>query len=111
MAIVTNLVTWYVHGMHVVARRALQAFWEKHRDAEQALRTWFGVVSSAKWQGPADVKTQYATASFLANERVVFNIKGNSYRLVAHVRYDWHMVFVRFVGTHGEYDQIDAATV
>jgi mRNA interferase HigB len=97
--------------MHIVAKRALQEFWKKHGHAEQALRTWFAVVSAARWQGPADIKAQYASASFLEGDRVVFNIKGNSYRLVVHIRYDWHMVFVRFVGTHGEYDQIDAATV
>ena len=97
--------------MHVVAKRALHEFWQRHRDAEMALRTWYGVVSAARWQGPADVKQQYASASFLANDRVVFNIKGNSYRLVAHVRFAWHMVFIRFVGTHAEYNRVDATIV
>ncbi|MEM8642262.1 MAG: type II toxin-antitoxin system HigB family toxin [Cyanobacteria bacterium P01_G01_bin.54] len=95
--------------MRIIARSTLREFWERHADAEQPLR--FQDVRRAAWQGPADIKAIYANASILPNNRVVFNIKGNDYRLIAHVRYDIQIVFIRFIGTHGEYDKVNAATV
>ncbi len=97
--------------MRVISRRTLQDFWEHHADAEQPLRAWFKEAKAADWRTPADVRARYATASFLADDRVVFNIKGNHYRLVVAVKYSRRIVFVRFVGTHTEYDEIDANTV
>ncbi|MDA8121558.1 MAG: type II toxin-antitoxin system HigB family toxin [Deltaproteobacteria bacterium] len=97
--------------MHVIARKTLKDFWERHSDAEQPLRAWFTETTSSIWHGPADIKSRYPTASFLNDNRVVFNIKGNSYRLVVHVRYDLGRVYIRFVGTHAEYDRINAVTV
>ena len=97
--------------MRVIARRTLRMFWEKHADAEQPLKPWFHDVSRSQWQSPADIKRVYANASILPNNRVVFNIKGNDYRLIAHVRYDIGIVFIRFIGTHQEYDKIDATTI
>nr|WP_232225055.1 type II toxin-antitoxin system HigB family toxin [Dactylococcopsis salina] len=64
-----------------------------------------------QWQTPADIKRVYANASILPNNRVVFNIKGNDYRLIVHVRYDIGIIFIRFVGTHQEYDKVDATTI
>jgi len=80
-------------------------------DAEQPLRAWFQEVEHASWQGPADVRARYGTADFVANHRVIFNIRGNKYRLVVAVKYEVFCVYVRFVGTHAEYDTIDAATI
>jgi mRNA interferase HigB len=97
--------------MRIIARRTLRAYWEKHPDTEQPLRAWFARVKEAAWQSPADVKKDYRQASFVGNNRVVFNVKGNNYRLVVVVEYDYGIVYIRFVGTHAEYDKIDAATI
>ena len=95
----------------MISRKALREFWDRYEDAEQPLRTWFKEAREATWGSPSDIKAQYASASFLANNRVVFNIKGNEYRLVVAVRYDLGIVFIRFVGKHSQYDEIDAATI
>jgi len=97
--------------MRVIARRTLREFWATHADAEQALRAWFSEVNNAIWTSPADIKRRYPAASLVAGGRVVFNIKGNRYRIVAAVRYDIGVVFIRFVGTHAEYDRIDVMEV
>lgn len=97
--------------MRIISRRRLREFWEEHADSEAALRAWFNEAKQARWETPADVKAQYASASFLANNRVVFNIKGNDYRLITAIRYDLGIVFIRFIGTHPEYDRIDATTI
>jgi mRNA interferase HigB len=97
--------------VHIIARKTLKDFWEGHPDAEQPLRAWFSEAEHALWGHPKDIKERYSAASVLTNNRVVFNIKGNKYRLVVHVRYDIGRVYVRFVGTHAEYDKIDAATI
>jgi len=97
--------------VRIIARSTLRAFWERHADAEQPLKAWFHDVSSMQWQTPADIKRVYANASILPNNRVVFNIKGNDYRLIVHVRYDIGIIFIRFVGTHQEYDKVDATTI
>lgn len=97
--------------MRIVAVSCLRAFWEANPTAEQPLKTWVDEVKKAAWTQPADVKTQYGSASILKNRRVVFNIKGNDYRLVAAVAYRYQAVYVKFVGTHAQYDQVDAHTV
>ena len=94
--------------MRIISRRILRGFWEKHPDSQQVLQIWYADVSRTIWQSPADIKAIYRNASFLANNRVVFNIKGNHYRLVVVVEYRYGVVYVRFVGTHAEYDRIDA---
>jgi mRNA interferase HigB len=96
--------------MQVVALRALRLFWTQHPQAERPLRTWYSAVSRAEWARPADVRTQFGSADFVADNRVVFDIGGNKYRLVAHVSYEYKAVLVKFVGTHAEYDEIDPAT-
>ncbi len=73
--------------------------------------TWHAVVSHANWRVPADVKRRYPSVSFLNNNRLVFNIKGNKYRLIAGMDYAGQRLFIHFVGTHSEYDQIDAAVI
>ncbi len=82
-----------------------------HRDAEQPLRAWFAEAKKADWKQPADILCHYSNSRVLGKNRAVFNIKGNDYRMVVIVRYDKGSVFVRFVGTHAEYDKIDALTV
>ena len=99
--------------MRVIAVSTLKAFWEQpaHRDAEQPLKAWFEEACTAVWQQPADVKARFGNASILKNRRVVFNIKGNDYRLVVALSYKLQIVYVKFVGTHAEYDRVDAETI
>ena len=97
--------------MRVIAKRTLREYWEKHSQAEQPLRSWHAIAAKADWSSPSDVKAAYRTASIIGNHRVVFDIGGNKYRLVARIDYEHRIVFVRFVGTHAEYDRIDASMV
>jgi mRNA interferase HigB len=97
--------------MRVIALRTLRNFWQQHPDAEQALQAWYQDVRQAAWHTPADIKSVYRNASFVGNNRVVFNVKGNNYRLVVAVQYQLGIVYIRFVGTHQDYDRINAAMV
>ena len=97
--------------MRVIAKKILREFWEKHADAEDQLKTWYKEASKASWESPNDIKQEYAKASILKNGRVVFNICGNKYRLVVDINYIRQWVFIRFIGTHSDYDQIDANTI
>lgn len=97
--------------MRIIARRTLREFWERYPDAEQSLKAWFAEATRAQWCSPNDIKQTYRNASIVANNRVVFNIKGNDYRLIVHVRYDIGILFIRFVGTHQEYDKVNATTI
>lgn len=97
--------------MRIISRKALRAFWETHPDARQALQAWYADTKRATWKAPVDIKKAYRNASFVANNRVVFNIKGNKYRVVVAVQYKFQIVFIRFVGTHQEYSQVDVASV
>lgn len=97
--------------MRIISRRALREFWARHPNAEGSLQAWYANVKRAKWRTPSEVKAIYRNASFIGNNRVVFNIKGNSYRLVAAINYQYGIVYVRFVGTHQAYNRINAATI
>jgi mRNA interferase HigB len=97
--------------MKVIAIGTLRAFWGRHADAEQPLKAWYDEAKAASWSCPQDIKDLYASASFVGKNRVVFNIKGNSYRLVIAVAYRFQAIYIKFVGTHAEYDKVDAATV
>jgi mRNA interferase HigB len=97
--------------MRIIALSTLRTFWAKNPQAEIPLRVWYAEASRASWKSPAGIKSAHRNASFLANNRVVFNIKGNDYRLVVAVHYNRGMMFVRFVGTHAQYDRIDAKTI
>jgi mRNA interferase HigB len=97
--------------MRVIAVSTLRAFWKRHPDAEQPLKAWFEEATNASWNQPSDIKERYRSASILKNRRVVFNIKGNDYRLVVAIAYKLQVVYVKFVGTHKEYDAVDADTV
>ena len=97
--------------MHIVSLKTLRIFWKTHPDAEQPLRAWYAIVSRAQWRTPSDIKAEYSSASFVGNNRIVFNIKGNHYRLIVLVKYQKGRLFIRFVGTHAEYNRIDAETI
>ncbi len=97
--------------MRIISRKTLKAFWLTHPDARQALQAWYADVKQADWRSPSDVKRIYRNASILPNHRIVFNIKGNRYRLVVAVNYHVGIVYIRFVGTHAEYDKIDATRI
>ena len=97
--------------MRIISRRALREFWAKHPDTEQSLRAWYANVKRADWKTPSDVKATYQNASIVANNRVVFNIKGNSYRLVGAIDYQYSIVYIRFVGTHQAYNKINVTTI
>jgi mRNA interferase HigB len=98
--------------VRIFSRSTLVEFWTRHADAEIPLRLWFSIVQNASWTGPADIKAVFGSADFLPNNRVVFDIKGNNYRLIAQVKYGpLYLVYIRFVGTHAEYDRIDATSV
>lgn len=97
--------------MKIISVKVLKDFWAANPDAEQPLRAWYDEASKAEWKNPADIKAQYRNASILKNRRVVFNIKGNDYRLIVAIAYRRGWMFIKFVGTHKDYDKIDAETV
>lgn len=94
--------------MRVIALKRLREHWQKpgRGDSEQPLKSWYAIVNGASWRHFADVKAQFGTASAVG-DRIVFNVAGNKYRLVAYVNYTFHTVYIRFVGTHREYDALD----
>ena len=97
--------------MRVIALSRLRDFWRKHPQSELSLRSWYAEASRAIWKTPAEIKEVHRQASFVSGDRVVFNIKGNQYRLIVAVRYRQQLMYVRFVGTHSEYDKVDAESV
>jgi mRNA interferase HigB len=97
--------------MRIIATRTLRQFWQRHADAEQSLKAWHKEVQESSWSGPADIKARYPSADLIPGNRVVFNIKGNTYRLIIKIHYNRQIVFIRFVGTHAEYDKINAGTI
>lgn len=97
--------------MRIIAKKQLIKFWTNQPQAEQPLKAWYAEAKHAKWQSPDEIKTRYPHASILHNNRVVFNIAGNKYRLVVKIHYNSGVVYIRFTGTHAEYDKIDAGTI
>ncbi len=97
--------------MRIITKKTLREFWGRFPDAEQPLKAWYAEAKHADWQTPNDVEAKYASASILKGSRVVLNICGNKYRLVVKINYPHRIIYVRFVGTHEEYDGIDAETV
>jgi mRNA interferase HigB len=95
-----------------ITKGTLRAFWERHADAETPLRAWHHIVERSSWTGPADVKRQFGNAvDFVGDNRVIFDIGGNKYRLIIHVAYPFGRVLIKFIGTHKDYDKIDAGSV
>jgi mRNA interferase HigB len=97
--------------MRIIAKRTLRKFWKNHPDAEGPLRAWHQEALRAKWPNPHEIKGQHRNASVIQGGRVVFNIAGNKYRLVVKINYAYGIVYVRFIGTHRQYDQIDVETI
>jgi mRNA interferase HigB len=97
--------------MKVVAVKILREFWVKFPDTEQHLKSWVDEVKQANWTQPADIKEKFRSASILKNRRVVFNIKGNDYRLIVSVAYRFGAVYIKFIGTHAQYNVIDVETI
>jgi len=97
--------------VRVISKKIFRAFWETHADCEQQLKAWFQEASKSEWDNPNDIKKAYPNASFLTDNRVVFNIKGNHYRVIVKINYDYRLIWIRFVGTHAEYDKVDATKI
>ena len=98
--------------MQVIARRTLKQFWARHPQAEGPIRVWLAISSAAQWTGPQDIKRQFgSTVDFVGDNRVIFDLGGNRYRLVVHVSFTFGRILVKFIGTHAEYDRIDPETV
>ncbi len=97
--------------MRIIAKATLRAFWTRHPDAEESLLAWYREAQKADWDRPEKIKEKYRSASFVGRNRVVFNIKGNKYRLMVKMKYEKQLVFVRFVGTHTDYDAINVEEV
>jgi mRNA interferase HigB len=97
--------------VQILAKSALRRFWEIHKQAETPLKLWYAVVSDAKWANYAELKATFGTADMIGDSRVIFNIGGNKYRLVARISFAYGRVMVKFIGTHKDYDDIDPETV
>ena len=97
--------------MRIIAKSTLRNFWEKYPDAEQPLKAWHDEAKKAKWSNFQDIKKQFKSASIVGNDRVVFNIKGNHYRLIVLILFRKGKIFIRFVGTYSEYDKVDAKNI
>jgi mRNA interferase HigB len=98
--------------MQVIARRTLREFWARYPHAEGPIRAWLAATTRADWQTPADIKRQFGgTVDFIGDNRVIFDLGGNKYRLIVHVSFSFGRVLVKFIGTHAEYDRIDPETV
>ena len=97
--------------MRVIAKKILRDFWKKHQDSEHQLKTWYKEASMANWQTPNEIRQEYARASIIGDNRVVFNICGNRYRLVVKINYKRKYAYIRFIGTHNEYDKINAEII
>lgn len=97
--------------MRVIAKKKLREYWEKHTDTEDQLKTWYKETTKSKWSSPADIKAEYPKAIILKSGRFVFNICGNKYRLIVQINYLRQWIFIRFIGTHEEYDLVDAEKI
>ena len=95
----------------IFAKSTLREFWKEHPDSEQYLKTWYDTAINTNWRNPSEVKLTFSKASILKDSRIVFNIKGNTYRLVAKFNFTKQWIFIRFIGIHAEYDKIDANTI
>jgi mRNA interferase HigB len=97
--------------MRIISRKRLIEFWNHYPDSEQPLRAWYAETKKSTWKTPAEIKAVYRSVSIIGNNRVVFNVKGNNYRLIVLVDYRQGKVYIRFMGTHSDYDRIDAETI
>lgn len=102
-----------ITNMRIISRRLLKDFWSNpsYKDSEQPLKTWFDLVKEANWETPAHVKKLFSSASVISNNRIVFNIGGNKYRLIVAINYKYKILYIRFIGTHKQYDNIDVKEI
>jgi mRNA interferase HigB len=100
-----------LNDLRIIAKKILREFWLIHKDCEQQLKSWYQETSQAEWKNLNDIKLEYPSASILSNNRIVFNIKGNKYRLIVKIKLEHDMLWIRFIGTHAEYDKINANTI
>jgi mRNA interferase HigB len=96
---------------NIVARKTIVAFYTKHADSETPLLTWYKIAMKSNWKSPGDVKKDFSSADIVGNDRIVFNIKGNNYRLIVKFNFNMEWGWIRFIGTHAEYDKIEASTI
>ena len=97
--------------MRVISKKIVRDFWEIHHDCEEQLKAWYNEAEKEDWSSPHDIKREYPSVSVLRDNRVVFNIKGNKYRLIVRINYGYRIVWIRFIGTHEEYNKINAETI
>lgn len=97
--------------MRIIAKRTLRAFWKPHAQAKGPLEAWHQEVARADWASPSEVKRQFQSASILRDNRVVFNIAGNHYRVIVKINYPYRIAHIRFIGTHADYDAVDAEAI
>jgi len=103
--------TLYITSVHVISQKKLQDYYNKHKETKSQLEAWYREAKNADWNNPQEIKEKYASASIIRDNRVVFNIKGNKYRLVTKINYKMKNVYLRFFGTHKEYDKINAEEI
>jgi len=114
---ITNLVTFLLYlqqnkyNVRVIAKRTLRDFWEKHADCEEQLKSWYRETEKSEWTNINELKNDYPSASILKDNRIVYNIKGNNYRLIVKFNFEYGVCWIRFIGTHAEYDKIDANNI
>lgn len=97
--------------MRIVAKSTLRKFWERHPEVENQLTAWYNEARKANWKSPNEIKREYPSASIIEGSRMVFNIKGNHYRLIVKINYEFEIIWIRFIGTHKQYDKVDAKTI
>jgi len=97
--------------MRIIARSTLKEYWEKYPDSELSLKIWHAQIKKVNWKNFNELKAQYASASVVGNDRAVFNIKGNEYRLIVAIDYQKQILWIKFIGTHKAYDKINAKTI
>ena len=110
------MVTFYYicrnkYNVRVIAKRTLRNFWEKHADCEEQLKSWYRETEKSEWENTNDLKKDYPSASILKDNRIVYNIKGNNYRLIVKFNFEYQICWIRFIGTHAEYDKIGANNI
>lgn len=97
--------------MRIIAKKILREFWNKYPDCEQQLKSWYNEANTAKWKSPNEIKKEFPSMSIIENNRFVFNIKGNNYRLITKINFSYQIIWIRFIGTHNQYDKIDASKI
>lgn len=98
-------------NVRVIAKRTLRDFWNKHPDCEEQLKSWYRETEKSEWNNINELKNDYPSASILKENRIVYNSKGNNYRLIAKFNFEYQICWIRFIGTHASYDKIDANTI